>query len=296
MAEGEPAPVIEQEMKEYTRIGGTNLGILGDSNHKYGFHVPANQLPESDYSKWRDPNGADGPFVDWDYACAGDFGHGNKEYLLREHRRVLTDLTRGKYPMICEFIGQPWKDRPVLYWARWNGTKTLQRYTGSGHDTWSHIAWYRSKVDERAYLWRTTLQVRYGDEGWAVEFYQRLLSQLGYEDKDGKGLKFDGKYGDATQYAVNTFRAEYGLEPYKGISAWMATQLIEDIGRQKADAAYSKALEDNARLRVMLDALSNQLGALSNKVNSLPNQPESSNNLVLSGELTINVKGSDNEQ
>jgi hypothetical protein len=72
---------------------------------------------------------------------------------------------RGELPMICEFIGQPYADQPVVYWARWLGVTTLQRYTGAGHDLWSHISWYRSRVDERAYLWRDDMAEDYGQLG-----------------------------------------------------------------------------------------------------------------------------------
>jgi hypothetical protein len=150
---GTAAPIIVSEMNDWVKLGGGNSGIVGDSNHVYGFHIAAKDLPASDYSRKNDPNGSDGPYVNWDYACAGDFDHKNKESLRARHRNVLARLMRGDFPMICEFIGKPWADRPVYYWARWNGMKTLQRYTGAGHDHWSHISWYRSRVNERAGLW-----------------------------------------------------------------------------------------------------------------------------------------------
>lgn len=150
---GVAAPVIEAEMKDWVAKGGGNSGIVGNAAHDYGFHLAANEIPTSDYSRWRDPNGSDGPYVDWNYCCAGDFDHKNKSDLRKMHADVLSDLMAGKYPMICEFIGKPWADKPVYYWARWNGIDTLQKYTGTGHDHWSHISWFRSKVNQRAYLW-----------------------------------------------------------------------------------------------------------------------------------------------
>lgn len=150
---GIAAPVIVAEMNDWVALGGGNSGIVGDANHSFGFHVAADELPASDYSRTRDPNGSDGPYVNWDYACAGDFSHKRNETLRAMHRNVLARLMRGELSMICEFIGQPWADQPVYYWARWNGIGTLLRYTGSGHDHWSHISWYRSRVDQRAYLW-----------------------------------------------------------------------------------------------------------------------------------------------
>jgi hypothetical protein len=143
--------VIDAEMADWVNLGGGNSGCCGNSLHTYGFHLPANAIPASDYSRRHDPN----PPVNWNWACAGDFGHNRNPRLLAYHVNLLSRLIRNDpaLSMICEFIGQPWDDRPVYYWARWDGTGTLQRYTGSGHDTWSHVSWWRSRANERAYLW-----------------------------------------------------------------------------------------------------------------------------------------------
>lgn len=157
------APVIRWEMENWKALGGLDSGIVGDPNHDYGFHIGARYLPADDYSRMRSRNGADGPYVDWDYACAGDFNHRGLESLRIHHRKVLAGLMAGKYPMICEFIGKPWADRPVYYWARWNGIKTLQKYTGSGHDNWSHISWDRADVDKKANLWEVDVPLDTSD-------------------------------------------------------------------------------------------------------------------------------------
>lgn len=150
---GVPAPVISAEMSDWVNLGGGNLGIVGDPNHTYGFHLAANEVGANDYSRKNDPNGPYGPYTNWNYCCAGDFAHNNNESLRTKHREVLARLMRGEMPMICEFIGKPWADRPVYYWARWNGIGHLEAYTGSGHDRWSHISWYRSRADQRPNLW-----------------------------------------------------------------------------------------------------------------------------------------------
>jgi hypothetical protein len=150
---GVAAPVVVAEMADWVALGGGNSGIVGNAGHTFGFHVAADELPADDYSRVLDPNGPNGPYVNWDYATAGDFSHGNDEALRGMHRALLARLMRGELPMICEFIGQPWADQPVYYWARWNGDAVLQRYTGEGHDHWSHISWYRSQVNQRAHLW-----------------------------------------------------------------------------------------------------------------------------------------------
>lgn len=148
------APIIEAEMADWVALGGGNSGIVGDQSHDYGFHCSANNVGSDDYSRWRDPNGSDGPYTDWDFCCAGDFSHKNNSTLRKYHADVLDRLMAGQFPMICEFIGKPWADKPVYYWARWNGIDYIEKYTGSGHDHWSHISWYRSKANQRAYLWK----------------------------------------------------------------------------------------------------------------------------------------------
>ncbi len=139
------------EMVDWVKLGGGNSGCCGDSNHTYGFHCPASRVSTSDYSRRRDPAGPNG-YINANWACAGDFGHNNNPRLRAMHANVLSRLVANdpKLSMICEFIGKPWADRPVYYWFKGDG---LKKYTGAGHDTWSHISWWRSRANQRAYLW-----------------------------------------------------------------------------------------------------------------------------------------------
>ncbi len=143
------ASAIDAEMKVWVKLGGSNSGCCGNAAHTYGFHCPASRVPVSDYSRRREP----GRPVNMNWACAGDFSHKNDPKLRAMHANVLARLMRGELPMIAEMITKPWPNKPVYYWARWNGIGTLQRYTGKGHDHWSHISWWRSRADERAHLW-----------------------------------------------------------------------------------------------------------------------------------------------
>lgn len=143
------ASAITAEMVDWVNLGGANSGCCGNSAHTYGFHCAANRVPVKDYSRRHE-----GPRpYDMNWGCAGDFSHRNKPHLRAKHAVVLARLMRGELPMICEFIGSPWPGKGVYYWARWNGATVLQRYTGTGHDHWSHISWWRSKANQRAYLW-----------------------------------------------------------------------------------------------------------------------------------------------
>lgn len=232
------APVITAEMADWTALGGGNSGIVGDQNHRSGFHCAANNVPSSDYSRQRDPNGSDGPYVDWDFACAGDFSHKNNSTLRAMHADVLNDLMDGKYPMICEFIGKPWADKPVYYWARWNGIGTLQKYTGQGHDHWSHISWYRSRVDERANLWvggdMSEMFPVKGEKGNGVQYRQRQLVLLGFSTGNAD-TQYDGVYGDKMVAAVRAFRAQYGNDGGDKVTPWTALQLELDCAATRAE-------------------------------------------------------------
>lgn len=223
-----PAPVIEAEMADWVKLGGENWGIVGDRDHRSGFHRAANEIPPTDYSRRRDPNGSDGPYTNWDYACAGDFAHKGIPRLRSKHAEVLKRLLNGELPMICEFIGQPSPDGPVIYWARWNGMKTLKKYTGAGHDTWSHISWYRSAVDRRAYLWvprrppstpppaqgwtKEILMdlptLRRGARGEAVERSMGLLAAAGFPPAGSFRANHipDGIAGEGWEVAVKRFQ------------------------------------------------------------------------------------------
>jgi hypothetical protein len=262
------APIVEEEMDDWEKLGGTDLGIVGDLNHNYGFHLGANRVPPEDYSRYRDPNGAFGPYIDWDYACAGDFGHSFEPKLMTYHRNVLNGLMTGKHPMICEFIGKPWEDRPVYYWARWNGITTLQKYTGVGHDKWSHISWYRSEVDKKANLWvgghLSILNLKVGDKGSAVKLLQERLERAGYPVMvDGKALNVSangGVFNLATKTAMNKFRAAHNLPALDYVSYWTAVELEDS----------SKRIVSNLKLATELRARAIAENVADITVDSLP--------------------------
>lgn len=127
---------VRVERLRHAELGGTYLGSCGDEHHTYGFHLPPCRLSPGDYSL-RYGRG------DEHTAAAGDFGmdwKGSREWLAL----FINQLRAGLHPGVVEVIGSL-DGRLVNYWARWQGWKTL-RYTGRGHDTWTHIGFDRTKT------------------------------------------------------------------------------------------------------------------------------------------------------
>lgn len=215
------ASAISAEMSDWVRLGGGNSGCCGNAKHTYGFHCPASAVPASDYSRRHE---AAKPYrMNW--GCAGDFHHGYDAKLMALHADVLRRLMKGELPMIAEMITKPWKDKPVYYWARWNGVGTLQRYTGTGHDHWSHISWFRSKANQRAYLWRPgggggnitpaagTVAPKY--PGYVLKPGSKADANVrvwqGQAKARGAGIGADGVFGPKTTAFVKKFQGLNGL-------------------------------------------------------------------------------------
>lgn len=64
------------------------------------------------------------------------------------------------------------------------------------------------------------LPCRYGDRSEAVEYWQRVLAQLGYY-----GGEYDGVFGDATKAAIDKARQALGLAPDTRVSPYLAMRL-----------------------------------------------------------------------
>jgi hypothetical protein len=133
------APALTLERERLRAIGGSFLGICGDANHTYGFHVPAARLPASDYSL---EGGANDPVCQW-HAAAIDIGMdwpASRDWL----RWLIARIERGELTGIAEVIGS-YDGNDVRYWSDSAGWSLEGNpYTGSGHDTWTHVAIHRS--------------------------------------------------------------------------------------------------------------------------------------------------------
>lgn len=132
-----PALLIEKQ--RLADIGGSFLGICGDANHTYGYHVPAAKLPADDYSL---EGAANVPVCEW-HAAAIDIGMdwpASRDWLKWLIPRIANDDIKG----IAEVIGS-YDGVNVRYWSDSSGWSTDGiAYQGQGHDTWTHVAVYRS--------------------------------------------------------------------------------------------------------------------------------------------------------
>lgn len=143
------APVIEQELREWVSLGGGNSGCCGNKAHDYGYHMRGNQITWRDYSRRYDP----GMPYNMSWCCAGDFSHRYKPHLMAKQAELFERVLAGEFTTVDELIGKPWPNLPVLYFFRYNGMK-LKKYTGAGHDHWSHIGVRRSRANIALGLWR----------------------------------------------------------------------------------------------------------------------------------------------
>jgi hypothetical protein len=140
------ASALVIEKQRLRAIGGNFLGICGDANHTYGFHVPAYRLPATDYSMRGEANR---PVCQY-HAAAIDIGM-NWPAARAWLRWLIQEIRARRLTGIAEVIGS-YDGRNVRYWSERNGWPTEGvAYTGVGHDTWSHISIYRSTalVDHR---------------------------------------------------------------------------------------------------------------------------------------------------
>ncbi|HLU66888.1 MAG TPA: hypothetical protein VKZ63_11470 [Kofleriaceae bacterium] len=137
------APALVTEKVRLAAIGGSFLGICGDANHTYGYHVPAARLPSSDYSM---QGAANQPVCQW-HAVAIDIGMdwpASRDWLRWLIREIREDRIQG----IAEVIGS-YDGTNVRYWSDSSGWGTDGvAYQGSGHDTWTHVSIYRSTAFE----------------------------------------------------------------------------------------------------------------------------------------------------
>lgn len=97
---------------------------------------------------------------------------------------------------------------------------------------------------------------RKGDKGDHVEVIQRMLVWLGYDigrTKDG-GPLYDGVYGDATERAINAFRASHGVEPATRVTPWTYARLVRSVGALDAKTTAPTDQQIRSAVAAWMDA------------------------------------------
>lgn len=173
MCQCAPGLVIERQRLE--RIGGTLLGCVGDQNHDYGYHLCTPAGP-NDYSGWGTANIPVG-----DYASAIDIGMdwpASRTWLQWLIKEIRDDRITGIAEVIGSFDGEN-----VRYWSDSSGwMQEGVKYEDSGHDTWTHVAVYRSTAKQDHKIL----------DGWTATGYAPAGDDMEQTDK----LTYPTNYGD----------------------------------------------------------------------------------------------------
>lgn len=135
------APGLVIEKNRLATIGpNLFLGIVGDQNHTFGYHLV--NPPPGDYSTEGSANKPVGS-----YACAIDVSMSwpaSRTWL----QWLITEIREDRIQGIAEVIGS-FDGRNVRYWSDTSGWQQEGvPYEYSGHDTWTHVAVYRSTAKQ----------------------------------------------------------------------------------------------------------------------------------------------------
>lgn len=136
------APGLQAEKPRMETVGAQFLGIVGDQLHDYGYHLC--NPDDADYSTFGSQND---PVCDC--ACALDVGMSwpaSRSWLQWLIGEIRDDRITGIAEVIGSFDGvnvRYWSDTETPDWQQ-EGVP----YQGDGHDTWTHVAIYRSTALE----------------------------------------------------------------------------------------------------------------------------------------------------
>ena len=200
------APGLVVEKNRLQAIGAPFLGIIGDASHSFGYHLC--NPPTGDYSRdgvANQPVGA--------YACALDVGMtgwaASRDWL----RWLITEIREDRITGVAEVIGS-FDGRNVRYWSDVETPQWQQEgvpYSGDGHDTWTHVAIYRSSalIDHKLLA------------GWTASGYQNGGAPVATGDEDfipfGRPARAGGR--NVGVMVADVWGGEMsGVTPYDGKS------------------------------------------------------------------------------
>jgi hypothetical protein len=229
------APQTLLDAREYvldqTGLSEGAVGIVGDKNHRYGYHLGKDRLTSGDYSASlsRDKRGLSNG------AAALDIG--NFKRLVELTAFLVAEARAGRLPDVREIIG-PHKDGRAYRWDFADG-EVEQREDGDSHEWHLHLSYYRdSEGREKVSPFRRFFEGKQPAKpstpssdnsswtekiiknlptikdntapGWAKKHAQALLASQGYAPANtfnGKGEP-DGSWGPGSVSALKRFQAD----------------------------------------------------------------------------------------
>lgn len=257
-----PALVIEKQRLNSIRPG-QFLGIIGDASHTYGYHLE--NPPASDYSRAGVLNNPVG-----NYACAIDIGMNwpaSRDWLSWFIAEVREDRISGIAEVIGSFNGRDvryWSDSSTPQWQQ-NGVA----YQGSGHDTWTHVAVYRSTAltDHRILAGWTANGLGGGSTppppggGTVANQYDPIKDVLLFNTPQGTRLGdvWGNTLGKATTAADQSYAANLGVQQLLSRPAGAAELSPEQINAiidgvaDRVGGLIAKAVADELAARLSPD-------------------------------------------
>jgi hypothetical protein len=221
-------------LQRQTGLPWVSLGIVGDENHRGGYHQGEPNVPASDYSRdesHRDENGLSGAASALDigaFAKGGKTLQGLSLWIVGQCKAGAPD-TRD----IREVIYSP-DGKTVKRWDRLG----IRSSGDSSHLKHTHISYHRdAEGRDKVSLFKRFFEgsgpsdlpggimlPKYGDSGEEVKYWQRLLAAVG-ESFPKYGI--DGDYGDEMAAAVRSWFARQGGTGFDGrsITSWIAMRL-----------------------------------------------------------------------
>jgi len=142
---------LKAEKARTNDIGATFEGICGDSNHDYGYHVPAHVLRQTKPDDGSLQGTVNEP-VCAAHAAAIDIGMNwpaSRQWL----KWLIGEIRAGRITGVAEVIGSYSDDKHVMYWSstatpKWPDVgRDYYERGGEGHYSWSHVAVFRSTTD-----------------------------------------------------------------------------------------------------------------------------------------------------
>lgn len=269
-----PALITEAMWRLWTQRPVASWRLGGIYAHKPGYHSSR----QENQARWpgnysiKVPLDLQGPA---DKAAAIDYTMSDAE--IRQRTAYLLAASERRDPRLAavrEWYGTI-DGRTVVGRIKDSRTGPWRTSTADNSHLWHiHISIFRAYVDrwdelspvlsvlagETLEQWRARqgglMLPRKGDKGDHVEVIQRMLVWLGYDigkTKDGEPL-YDGVYGDATEKAINKFRASHGVEPATRVTPWTYARLVRAVGALDAKPAAPTEQQIRSAVAAWMDA------------------------------------------